>query len=140
MPINYADYPDDWLTVIRPRILERDGHQCKFCGLANHLLGWRIPRTTRFYTPEQWAEGHIPDDDEDVLVKVMKKKPKPFKIILTIAHLDHGLIDHSDDNLAALCQRCHLNHDRKAVARKRKQRRRYSRRKKQLHFSFLVLA
>ncbi len=33
------------------------------------------------------------------------------KVVLTIAHLDHKLIDHSDSNLTALCQRCHLRHD-----------------------------
>ncbi|MDO7873985.1 hypothetical protein Q5H93_04505 [Hymenobacter sp. ASUV-10] len=108
--------------------------------MANHLLGWRIPRTDRFYTPEQFAGSHIPADDVDVLVKVMEKRPKPWRIVLTIAHLDHGLINHSDSNLAALCQRCHLNHDRKTVKTKREQRRRYSRRKKQLPLPFLILA
>jgi len=33
-------------------------------------------------------------------------------VFLTTAHLDHQLNDHSDKNLAALCQRCHLNYDR----------------------------
>jgi hypothetical protein len=34
------------------------------------------------------------------------------KVVLTVAHLDHDLVDHSDENLAALCQRCHLTYDR----------------------------
>jgi 5-methylcytosine-specific restriction endonuclease McrA len=34
------------------------------------------------------------------------------KVILTIAHLDNRLVNHHDSNLAALCQRCHLAHDR----------------------------
>jgi len=33
------------------------------------------------------------------------------KIILTTAHLDHDTTHNDDDNLAALCQRCHLRHD-----------------------------
>lgn len=139
MPIDYRNYPENWLSEIRPRILERENHCCKFCGIANRLLGWRVPGG-RFYTPEQWAAGYIPLDDEDALVKVMAKKPKPYRIILTVAHLDHGLSNHTDDNLAALCQRCHLNHDRAAVAIKRKQNRRYSRKKKQLHLDLPELA
>lgn len=32
---------------------------------------------------------------------------KTWKVVLTIAHLDGLLEDHTDENLAALCQRCH---------------------------------
>ena len=41
-------------------------------------------------------------------------KPHPVtgsKVVLTIAHRDNELTDHSDANLAAWCQRCHLTHD-----------------------------
>jgi hypothetical protein len=34
------------------------------------------------------------------------------KIVLTIAHLDQHPENNAPNNLAALCQRCHLNHDR----------------------------
>ena len=33
------------------------------------------------------------------------------RIVLTIAHLDHTPENCADDNLQALCQRCHLRHD-----------------------------
>lgn len=33
------------------------------------------------------------------------------KVILTVAHLDHDITHNDDDNLAALCQRCHLAYD-----------------------------
>jgi hypothetical protein len=35
------------------------------------------------------------------------------RVILTVAHLDHDILNNDDENLAALCQRCHLNYDRK---------------------------
>lgn len=44
--------------------------------------------------------------------------PEPFTrtwtllITLTVAHLDHNPENMSDDNLEALCCRCHLMHDR----------------------------
>jgi hypothetical protein len=138
MPIDYKKYPSNWLDEIRPRILERDGHCCKFCGIADRLPGWRVP-SGKFYTAEQLASHHLPKPDEDALLRIIARKPTPYQIILTVAHLDHKLIDHSDDNLAALCQRCHLNYDRAATARQRTESRRYSRRKKQLCFDFLQI-
>ena len=34
------------------------------------------------------------------------------RVILTVAHLDHVIEHMEDENLRALCQRCHLHHDR----------------------------
>lgn len=34
------------------------------------------------------------------------------RVVLTVAHLDHDPTNNADDNLAALCQRDHLRHDR----------------------------
>ena len=41
-------------------------------------------------------------------------KPHPktgSKVILTISHFDHDKDNNSDNNLNALCQKCHLGHD-----------------------------
>lgn len=32
-------------------------------------------------------------------------------VVLTVAHLDHNPSNCSDDNLEAMCQRCHLRYD-----------------------------
>ena len=34
------------------------------------------------------------------------------KVVLTVAHIDRNRTNNRFWNLAALCQRCHLNHDR----------------------------
>lgn len=34
------------------------------------------------------------------------------KVILTVSHQDHNKANNRDSNLKALCQRCHLRHDR----------------------------
>jgi hypothetical protein len=42
-------------------------------------------------------------------------KPHPITksiVVLTVAHLDQDKNNNSFFNLSALCQRCHLNHDR----------------------------
>ena len=41
-------------------------------------------------------------------------KPHPVtgsNVVLTVAHLDHQPENNADDNLAALCQRCHNTYD-----------------------------
>jgi 5-methylcytosine-specific restriction endonuclease McrA len=89
MPINYAEYPKNWFTEIRPAALKRAGEvrnengtirveaRCENCGVENHS----IRNGTR--------------------------------IALTIAHLDHDKENHevSLDRLAAWCQKCHLAYD-----------------------------
>lgn len=54
MPCNYKEYPKDW-KQIRQRILERDGHCCKFCKAPNHAI---IHRPTKG-KPDWvlWPEG-----------------------------------------------------------------------------------
>lgn len=47
------------------------------------------------------------------------------KVILTVAHVDHNKDNNRFSNLAALCQRCHLHHDREQHARNRKYGRKY---------------
>ncbi len=92
MPIDYALYPRNWLTEIRPRILRRAGARpeagiearCEHCTILNHCNVLRLR-----------ASG-----------------PVLVKIVLTIAHLDQDRLNNADDNLAALCQRCHLLWDR----------------------------
>jgi len=56
------------------------------------------------------------------------------KETLTVAHIDHDKDHNRFSNLAALCNRCHLNHDREQhIAKARANRKLKS---PQLHFSF----
>ena len=66
---------------IRERILKRANNRCEFCGVENHTY------------------RHNPKTGKDAY------------IVLTIAHLDHTPENCSDDNLKALCQRCHNQYD-----------------------------
>ena len=102
MPLDYKKYPRGWKKEIRPRILARDGNKCRCCGLANHLWGYR----------DAGGKFH----------SLPKGRPapagfKPFRILLNVVHLDHGLTDHSDDNLGLMCQRCHGHYDKPITAR-----------------------
>lgn len=100
MPIDYTQYPKNWFTEIRPTILVRENWACKFCGLSNGKRGYRD------------QNGIFIECDEFLERWCEKVGKKVFRIVLTIAHLDHNRDNNSLDNLAALCQKCHLNHDK----------------------------
>lgn len=101
MPVDWSRYPDNW-REISLSIREREGWRCKWCGAVN---GAPHPVTGS-------------------------------KVVLTVAHLGtehgdgrpgdkHDKHDVRPENLAALCQRCHLNYDRdEHMANARETRRR----------------
>lgn len=99
MPINYKDYPENWKDEIRPAILKREGNKCKFCGVPNRV---EIIR-------ENGVDWLIVDEFEKDWAK--RHGIKVIKVVLTIAHLDQDRNNNNYNNLAALCQRCHLRHD-----------------------------
>jgi hypothetical protein len=113
MPIDYRNYPPNWKTEIVPRIRERSGDRCEWCGLINHSWIIRLPK------------GH-PDHSRGFLYVTGPEDYchgiKPTRIILTVAHLGapqpdgtpgdkHDKFDVRDENLAHLCQKCHLGFD-----------------------------
>jgi hypothetical protein len=49
------------------------------------------------------------------------------KVVLTVAHIDRNRDNNRFSNLAALCQKCHLNHDRSDHIRNRKYGREHKR-------------
>lgn len=91
-PENAARYPKDW-KAIRQRILTRAGGRCECqgeCGL-HQPDPWPKRCEERHGEPAKWAKGTI---------------------VLTIAHLgDPSPENCADDNLKAMCQRCHLRYD-----------------------------
>lgn len=110
MPVDYSCYPADW-KAISLRIRKRDGWRCRWCGKPNgeriavmepgywwdeRVQRWRTERgeISRFDTPPDRGSRRI-------------------KVVLTVAHYpDHTPSNCADDNLQALCQRCHLRADR----------------------------
>lgn len=96
MPMNRSLYPDDWEAISHRIRFERAGGRCEECGAAH---GSTLQRFTK--------NGY----------------PRLVKVILTTHHkgIDkpdgtpgdpNDKMDNRDENLAALCQRCHLEADR----------------------------
>ncbi len=128
MPINYSFYPANWDTEIRPYILHRAHYCCEKCFINNGAVGYRDKKGI-FYTIEMIddclnSKGYDYFEHELVHLNNEESEGKgfkfPIKIILTIAHLDNNVKNNDHSNLAALCQRCHLNHDRRDNIYRRK--------------------
>jgi len=118
MPISYKNYPKNWKTEIRPTVLERDNHCCKFCKVPNKIWVCR----GKWNGVEVWqnddgqmynaTNGEYVGDTYVGEVWVEGKRKTLTKIVLTIMHLDHDTTNNDYNNLAAGCQKCHLVYDK----------------------------
>ena len=100
MPCNYADYPPNWKTEIRPAILKRAKNRCEDCGVENGAIGMR-DKSGKFSRLEGEGENLAALIDGDKIIR----------IVLTVSHTDHDLKNNDYKNLKALCQQCHNRHD-----------------------------
>lgn len=116
MPMDRSRYPADW-EAISARIREREGNRCKWCGVANGAVGYRL-LSGEFVKIANSADELGLEADALALDGY-----NVIRIVLTVAHLGvakpdgtpgdkHDKMDVRDENLAALCQKCHLNYDR----------------------------
>lgn len=115
MPIkeeNKKRYPADWKDI-RARILERAGHRCERCNINNYakICRGQGDDIGTFMT----ANGHVYDAETGFELGWRHSSDycwhKITRVVLTIAHLDHVPENCSEENLQALCQRCHLAYD-----------------------------
>lgn len=95
MPIDYKKYPPNWLTEIRPRIMERANSTCEFegCDFVHGETVFAVKhkgRTTGWYRDFDYANS-LPKTIEQNK-KGFVPNPKPVKVVLTIAHLLLGQI------------------------------------------------
>lgn len=97
----------------RERIREREGDACKFCRVPNgKLVGRYKSHPGCCYGVEDGVEymagvgktGRHRSHRSGVPDRVAK-------IVCTLAHLDHDPTNNAEENLAFLCQWCHLHHD-----------------------------
>ena len=124
MPMDRSKYPKNW-EEISLSIRERAGWVCEWCGVEhNAIITRHIEDSSQFlYIREDGY--YTPDGDRvriDEIDSGFAANDKETRVILTVAHLgidkpDGTPGDKADrmdcrpENLAALCQRCHLNYD-----------------------------
>jgi len=119
MPIDYKKYPPNWKTEIVPRIIKRANNCCEKCGLKNSSTVFSVKYRGRSEWFNTFEEANArPKTIESCRNKITGRieaitNPKPVKIVLTVAHLDHDETNWNveDSRLMALCQKCHLTYD-----------------------------
>ena len=118
MPWNRKDYPPNW-DEIRERILIRANGCCERCNLKNHSL---IDKKTRMVIDNHADWRYRELLRKDYSPDQARKKCNITKIVLTIAQLNHDKDNWevTDDDLQALCQKCHLSLDIKHHTENRK--------------------
>lgn len=142
MPIDYKKYPPNWKQT-RQRILKRADYKCEVCEVPAYAVGFRrnglfIPsHGSIFYDMAgqglsypslnklSYQEARDIADGLNEVEAMNGSATKYIVVVLTIAHLDHDADNWSvkDSRLKAMCQKCHLDYDRKMKAEKRKAKR-----------------
>lgn len=126
MPVDYDRYPPDW-KAISVRIRARDGNVCKFCGVPNGATILRsVEDSSRYLVVNDQGEHSYPGGGPLRLSEIPAEfnvQTKYTVVVLTVAHLDHTTTNNADENLASLCNRCHLLHDLEVHVRHARQTR-----------------
>ena len=104
-------YPIDWPQLSRHVRFVRAGGRCERCGRphgqAVHHLG-----DGRWFdaAAEAWRDGRGREVEPPAYAEY--KRLRRTRVVLAAAHLDHDPTNSKPRNLRALCQRCHMLHDR----------------------------
>lgn len=130
-PENKSKYPANWKEISKRIRFDRAAGFCEVCGTRNYSVGcWDGDRWVGicgniYYdcaghglqypslTPLTYKEArHFADELNEVWSIDQDDPMKQIVIVLTVAHLDHNPENCADDNLKAMCQRCHNNYDK----------------------------
>ena len=120
MPIRREDrhfYPIDWRELSAAIRFGRAKGRCEHCGRPHNKTVYHLGDGRWFDDEaERWRDGRgrlirkaaLPDPRSDQLELTVTTT----LVRIACAHLDQDTSNNDDSNLAALCQRCHLDHDR----------------------------
>lgn len=125
MPVDMKRYPPDWKQISKAR-REQAGQKCEWCGVPNHAAIVRKPGTADYLLEN--FDAHVTYRWPDGRPIRLSELPEGYdydrttRVVLTVAHLGapypdgrpgnkHDKMDVRPENLAALCQRCHLLYD-----------------------------
>lgn len=147
MPMDRSRYPDDWDEISARIRFERAKNHCEWCGVENRATILRSADDGSRYLVLGEDGIHYTADGEPLRMSEIPdeflRQERYTKVVLTVAHLGvdhpdgtpgdkHDVRNVRDENLAALCQRCHLledmddhiaNRKQTMLRRKRAQRR-----------------
>ena len=108
-----AKYPPDWALISQAVRFGRAKGRCEQCKRPHGQLV-EVTKDGRWCDGEVWRDGHG-------RIVAKPNDPTTFtRVYLSAAHLDHDPSTRNRRALKALCQRCHLIHDRPEHLRRRR--------------------
>jgi hypothetical protein len=113
-----ALYPANWRELSQDIRFGRAGGKCEHCSRPHGGVVLCLP-DGRWFDPEQrrWRDSRgRPARWPDLLEAIPRRTTR---VVLAAAHRDHNPAHNRRRNLRALCQRCHLIHDRPQHLRQR---------------------
>lgn len=122
MPMDRSRYPADWEAISLRIRFERAGGKCEWCGVGNGQLIVRSNAdASRYLVINEDDMTHYTPDGAPVRLSELPEEfdGKWTRVVLTVHHIGvdkpdgtpgdpHDKMDVRDENLAALCQRCHF--------------------------------
>lgn len=130
-PDQRALYPWDWPQLSRSIRFRRAGGRCERCGRPHAARVAQLPDGLWWddalgrWRDERGRRRRLPSIEaivaaEPTLLGLPARLPFALRrVVLATAHLDHDPTNNQARNLAALCGRCHLAHDRPEHRRRR---------------------
>jgi hypothetical protein len=113
MPINRDKYPNNWEVISYQIRVERAKSLCEVCGIPDKIIVKRLEgQQWRNLSEYEQHEIQWQMNTHKLNYWQSLKKLKLTRIVLTVAHWDHDEKNNTPENLKAVCQRCHLLHDR----------------------------
>lgn len=120
-PENKHLYPDNWKEISYRIRFERARGCCESCGMKHWAVIKRFANGSwRPLTAIEWDMVFLRIRNQHSNMTESLKHHGFTRIVLTVAHLDHDPTNNKDENLKALCQKCHNRHDAKHRAQTRK--------------------
>ena len=106
-------YPIDWKQLSAVIRFERAKGQCQGCGRPHGRIICHLG-DGRWWDPQRqvWRDGQGRRVGRVLEVEGLQEQVRITRVVLATAHRDHDPTNNHPRNLVALCQRCHLQHDR----------------------------
>jgi hypothetical protein len=106
-----SQYPENWRRISHRVRFERERGVCQGCGRA-HGTYVRVLEDGRHFSDSKrcWVSARGNEVGHPMLHELLRARTT--RVWLSCCHLDNNPSNNADSNLAALCQRCHLNQDR----------------------------
>jgi len=105
-------YPFDWVELSKLVRFTRASGRCEFCSRPHG-------ETIECVPDGRWLDEGTWRDRRGRAVRQPNIQSHTTRVILATCHLNHDPSDCRPRNLKALCQRCHIIHDRPEHLRRR---------------------